>query len=93
MPLYFKRTTAPHGQGLIIDEETGRTVAVVYDQDDGNGPKFAAVDDLIDALSDILVGVNELRRPGYDKDAPYGIRWDRSIDKAVAALAKARGEA
>ena len=47
---YSKAGGPPHDQGLIIDEATGRNVAVCYDSKDG--PLIAAAPDLREALED-----------------------------------------
>ena len=43
-----------NGQGLVIDDETGRTVAVAYDGNDT--PILAASPELLDALTDLVGG-------------------------------------
>jgi hypothetical protein len=47
---YLKNLNGFHDQALIIDEETGRNIAVVYDQKDG--PILAAAPDLFEALKE-----------------------------------------
>lgn len=52
LPWYFKIGGDPHNQGLIIEEQTGRTVAVSYDGKDA--PLIAAASEMIQALRDII---------------------------------------
>jgi hypothetical protein len=47
-PCYHKSTSA--GQSLIIEESTGRNIAVSYDEKDG--PLLAAAPDLLAALQE-----------------------------------------
>lgn len=54
-----------------------------------NARLIAAAPDLYEALRDMLDGWKYIRSVHGDL---YGVGWDRAQDKAVAALAKARGE-
>lgn len=56
---------------------------------EANAHLIAAAPDLVDALADILSGWQYIRRNHGDL---YGVGWDRAEEKAVAALAKARGQ-
>lgn len=52
-PWYAKNTAGDH-QGLVIEEGTGRTIALTYEPDDA--PKLAALPDLVAALERIAAG-------------------------------------
>lgn len=53
MKLYAKEGEAPHHQSIIIDEDTGETVAVTYRDDDGSrGRLLAAAPELLAILED-----------------------------------------
>lgn len=77
-PWYFKPTSG--GQGLIISEATGANVAVAYDVKDG--PTLAAAPDLLAALEALLPLAANF-------NAATGV-WNVQLDKARAALAKAK---
>lgn len=55
MSWYYRPTAGHnvHGQGIIIEEETGRDVAVSYDGDK-DGALLAAAPELREALMDLL---------------------------------------
>lgn len=79
------------GQGLVLDEQTGRTVAVAYDVKDA--PVLAASPALLDALRCALNAL-EGRYPWPVADGKYSQKEARKVaaDVARAAIAKARGE-
>ena len=79
MNTWHVASTGNH-QGLVVEEATGRNVAVTYDKADA--PLVSAAPDLLDALTD-LVGGN-----GKEGD----LFSTKAMDKARAAIAKARGE-
>ncbi len=72
---YAKRSAGP-GQGLVIEEETGRNVAVSYDEKDT--PLLAAAPELLAALRDILAWVV------YTRDGHAHVRCLRHAEQAVA---------
>ncbi len=55
-----------------------------------NARLIAAAPDLLEALEDMLNGWKYIRESHGDL---YGVGWDRAQDKAVSAIARARGEA
>ena len=57
MKLYHTNLEGPHDQALIIDEETGRNVAVVYDKKDA--PLLAASADLLEACKMTLAEIRK----------------------------------
>lgn len=70
---------SPHEQGLIIEETTGRNVAVAYQAEDA--PLIAAAPELL-AACELIIGV-----PGVPSIAPG------TCDIIRAAIAKAKGSA
>lgn len=72
------------GQGLIIDEDTGRNVAVAYDAKDN--PLLAAAPDLLMALEQCLPIIDAHRRVALGEGSIAAMN-------ARAAIAKAKGEA
>jgi len=72
---YAKRAGGHGGQGLVIEEDTGRNVAVSYDEKDA--PLLAAAPELLAALRYIV-----------DHCRLYGPA-DRAREQARAAIAKA----
>jgi hypothetical protein len=80
MSWYAKKRSGT-GQGLVIEENTGRTVAVAYD--DKDAPLLAAAPDLLAALEDALESLLHL------KDAPGAYRVT-CISQARAAIARAK---
>ncbi len=61
---YFKKLGGPHDQGLIIDEKTGRNVAVAYESADA--PLLAAAPDLLATLK-IAEDHHELSAKEFDE--------------------------
>jgi len=61
------------GQALVVDEETGRTVAVAYDGADGN--LLAAAPALRTALSEILIRLHN--------NEPFCTELDRMATQAL----------
>lgn len=72
-PWYFKVTSA--GQGLVISEATGETVAVTYNAQDA--PLVAQVPELVDLVREFLCDQETLRAP---------IRNEALCDKARSLL-------
>jgi hypothetical protein len=83
MILYHKALST--GQGIVADEETGRTVAVVYDSKDGD--LLAAAPDLLEALEGLADCAGLSALPGYKKEL------DGAVLTARQAIAKAKGGA
>ena len=92
-PKWYAKTSAGGHQGLVIDESTGRTVAVTYDPKDA--VKVAAVNDLLEAAGDALACLENLRSI-QQWDKKDGDEIDEAVDaktKLQAAIRKAeRGE-
>jgi hypothetical protein len=87
MKTYHKALSS--GQGIIADEETGRTVAVVYDSKDGD--ILAAAPDMLAALEELVEVGRVVLSPVHDSGAVIG-RTDHDIlVSAVAVLEKAKG--
>ena len=86
---------SPHGsgQGLVIEEETGRNIAVTYDEKDRH--IVAAAPDLLAALHNALAFVNDGQLVGHRPGGPGTpfVNREMVLNAARAALAKARGEA
>lgn len=80
MSWYAKKSSGT-GQGLVIEENTGRTVAVAYDEKEA--PLLAAAPELLAALEDALESLSRL------KDAHDAYRVT-CISQARAAIAKAK---
>jgi hypothetical protein len=76
---WYEAKTGNH-QGLVIEEATGRNVAVTYDKADAT--LIAAAPDLLAALE--LVNV--------DKEGD-GFICAEAMDQVRAAIARAKGEA
>ena len=80
-------TKGSGGQGMVVDEGTGRTVAVVYD--DKDTALFAAAPALLAALVDMETDMIEaMRRHG---GLVGSVRLD-TLGNAIQAIAQARGE-
>lgn len=85
-------------QGLVIEERTGRQVAVSYDKQDG--PLLAAAPELVAALRETEAALTVAQsywhagRAGRDPDlAKVELQsWHAAINHARAALAKAEGK-
>jgi hypothetical protein len=71
-----------HSQGQVADEETGKTVALVYSNGD-EGYIIAAAPDMLAALKDLMFFCEEMNPRETMPEV-----WD----KAREAIAKATGE-
>jgi hypothetical protein len=83
MKTWYAKKSAGRGQGLVIEEDTGRTVAVTYEKKDA--PLVAAAPELLVALKALL--------PILDNDGALPRAYDDIGDLARAAVAKAEGGA
>lgn len=79
MKLYHKAQST--GQGIIADEETGRTVAVVYDSKDGD--LLAAAPKLLEALEAMYAA---------NKGGMLMYTHHPAMIAAVEAMEQAKGE-
>jgi hypothetical protein len=91
MKLYAK--TGADGQGLIIDEADGRTVAVAYDGQDA--ALLAAAPDMQAALISIEARLTACARAFYGDGTSKALMaalkgWKDDIGPARAAIAKAQ---
>lgn len=96
MKTWNARKTAGDHQGLVIDEASGRNVAVTYDAADA--PLVAAAPDLLDALDRLLRHCEGTNTAFYVTNKPAALReafkgQKEAMQAARAALAKARGGA
>jgi hypothetical protein len=71
-------------QGLVVDEQTGANVAVVYDK--ANARLIASAPELLEALA-VLVDHAQETYPHFED-----IRGQADISKALSAISKAKGE-
>lgn len=86
MNKWYSKTTntgSPHEQGLVIDETTGRNVAVTYDPKDA--PLIAAAPEMKDALDDANIILDSINRQVGGKSNAVRI----VLDKVRAARIKA----
>ena len=81
LPIWYAARSASDHQGIVADETTGATIAVVYDKQ--NAPLLAAAPELLAALEAVLTYEDDRPAPGT-----FGAEIYRN---AQAALAKARG--
>lgn len=72
-------TNSAH-QGIVADEQTGKTIAVTYDK--AHAPVVAASQDLLAALEGVLTDWDALVRNSEKAEPPH-------IQQARAAIAKA----
>lgn len=70
------------GQGLIIEEETGKSIAVAYDEKDA--PILAEAPAMLEALKDML--------RLFDRGLEAGTIGRRACDEVKALIAKIEGE-
>jgi hypothetical protein len=79
----------------LNDEGVNRFYASVQDAHapayelNANARLIASAPDLLEALEDMLSGWKYIRSSHGDL---YGVGWDRAQDKAIAAIARAKGE-
>ena len=79
------------GQGLIIEEETGRNVAVAYDEKDT--PLLSAAPDLLEALKAAVAVFAEIDRktPWSETEPGWWLEMNMKMQTARAAISKAEG--
>ena len=82
-PWYFRLGGDPHNQGLIIEEQTGRTVAVSYDNKDA--PLLAAAPEMLATLQACLEAMGDY----YDAKDAAGDEGARLHDLITATIYKA----
>ena len=92
---WYSKTTntgSPHEQGLVIDETTGKNIAVTYDAK--HAPLVASAPELLAALKQAITVMEETMqnlcdgdRDGEDQEAIDNL--DAQIQQARAAIAKA----
>lgn len=87
MKWYAKKTNAgsAHEQGLIADEDTGRSVAVCYDSKDMN--LLAAAPELLAAMEDCAGVLQSIEDQLHGKS----VAVVEVLKQARAAIAKAKG--
>jgi len=89
MSKYYSKPTSA-GQALLIEEGTGRTVAVSYDQKDG--PLLAAAPEMLEALEALTKHIDDLP-DGTEKCRTLKTALNnRAGDLIRAAIEKARAE-
>lgn len=77
-------TAAPHHQGQVYCEKTGKTVAVTFDDETGDKARlFAAAPELLAALEKLL--------PLWDRE-DVADTWSPEFEAACVAIAKATGQ-
>lgn len=76
-PAWYEASTGNH-QGLIVEEVTGRTVAVAYDKADA--PLIAAAPDMLAALKALASTARTFRNVPKDEQ-----EWTSLDDDALAA--------
>ena len=84
---YYRPTAGheTHGQGVVVDEATGRDVAVIYDGD-ADGAMLAAAPEMLAALELVLNCQN------YTSDGcPVSYELQAALTEARLAASKARG--
>lgn len=93
MNKWYSKTTnvgSPSEQGLVIDESTGRNVAVAYDPKDG--PLLAAAPELLAALELHIAFLDSLNKGWLGKTTGDVGLLNKAYIKGSEALAKAKGE-
>ena len=91
-PYYAANTGNIHDQGLVIVEDTGKTIAVVYDNQ--NSDILAAAPDMYEALKAIVARIDgDFDNPELMKRGPLSFYGMNDIVRfANEALAKAEGK-
>jgi len=86
---YNAGTAAPHHQGQVYCEETGKTVAVTFDDETGDKARLiAAAPEMLEALEALTFYINQ------DDDGDFFICKEgaQHVKNASIAIAKAKGE-
>lgn len=84
-PPYYRANMTGNGQGLIIDEETGSNIAIVYDEDDTDEIVHAVNmhSELVTALEECYSTINQLGYLSEDKLYQHNLtRIKEVLDKA-----------
>lgn len=86
---WYKANNAKDSQGLVIEEETGRNVAVTYDPKDA--AKVAAMPELLDVLKEVegMCNMPEVRQAMMKHEQAY---YHKIMNAVRAAIRKAEGE-
>jgi len=79
---WYTPSTGNH-QGLIVDMETGKNIAVAYDKEDA--PLIAAAPDLLAACKKLV----EIAPLQWGEDPEH---WPKVMDRIENAITKATGE-
>jgi hypothetical protein len=83
-PWHYSKGYAPHYQGQVYHENTGRTIALVYNDEDGADARLiAAAPELLELAHQIVLECENSRINQIPDDIYQG---------AVRAIAKAKGE-
>ena len=84
---YARAGAAPHYQGQIADESKGRTIAITYDDKDGeNAQLIAAAPELLRTLTNLINATN------VNADELDPLTVFVAIEQAKGAIAKATGD-
>ena len=85
---WYAAKTGNH-QGLIIDENTGKNIAVTYDKEDAEF--IASAPDLLTAAKAVIWKLNHNGDPNHNPGPVKISRLDATIRDLEAAIAKAEG--
>lgn len=77
----YRKGTSPHFQGQVSNETTGKTIAITYDDEQGeNGSLISAAPELLESLESL-----------HDACEYWDDQDDPVLQAARSALAKAKG--